>query len=219
MVVKSPLPASLRALGIERTLRPGETLFGIGSRAIGVYEVLRGQVRLVRSGRAGNRVTLAIVSAGQVLAEASISSNTYNCEAIAKTAATVRLYPMAPLLTELDRDPKLARHFIDVLAQEVMSLRTRLHLRSIHNARDRVRAYLMLNAGEDGRTVLLPSTVKDLAVYLGLTHEALYRTLADMQADGEIKRSTGKIMLSRGAITSRSRRGSAANGPRCVHPG
>ena len=39
--------------------------------------------------------------------------------------------------------------------------------------------------------------VKDLASDLGLTHEALYRTLARMTASGEIKRSGGKIKLSR----------------------
>jgi CRP-like cAMP-binding protein len=43
--------------------------------------------------------------------------------------------------------------------------------------------------------VSLPGTVKDLAQHLGLTHEALYRTLAAMQQDGEIKRAGRKITL------------------------
>jgi hypothetical protein len=40
--------------------------------------------------------------------------------------------------------------------------------------------------------------VKDLAAELGLTHEALYRTLADMSADGEIARLDGKIQFPAG---------------------
>jgi CRP/FNR family transcriptional regulator, dissimilatory nitrate respiration regulator len=34
-----------------------------------------------------------------------------------------------------------------------------------------------------------------MAAELGLTHEALYRTLADMSADGEIERRKGTICL------------------------
>jgi CRP-like cAMP-binding protein len=41
----------------------------------------------------------------------------------------------------------------------------------------------------------LPSTLKDLAAELGLTHETLYRTLSEMSARGEIARLNGKIRL------------------------
>ena len=60
-----------------------------------------------------------------------------------------------------------------------------------HTARDRVRHYLY--AGADGGAVVLPGTVKDLAGELGLTHEALYRTLSEMEGDGEIARREGKM--------------------------
>jgi CRP/FNR family transcriptional regulator, dissimilatory nitrate respiration regulator len=78
-----------------------------------------------------------------------------------------------------------------------MSLRTRLEQRNIHSARDRVRHYLAVHAGVDGRTVALPGTVKDLAGELGLTQEALYRTLATMAAENEIKRRPGSISLTK----------------------
>jgi DNA-binding MarR family transcriptional regulator len=55
--------------------------------------------------------------------------------------------------------------------------------------------YFALNVRADGCTVNVPGTLKDLAAELGLTHEALYRTLADMAAAGEIERLTGKIKL------------------------
>ena len=69
--------------------------------------------------------------------------------------------------------------------------------RKIYSARDRVRHFLALNVGADGRTVALRGTLKELAADLGLTHEALYRTLARMAADGEIKRAGGIITLMR----------------------
>ena len=77
-----------------------------------------------------------------------------------------------------------------------MDLRTRIEQRNIRSARERVRHFLALNAGADGRTVALPGTLKELAAELGLTHEALYRTLAALERAGEIKRGSGKIILS-----------------------
>jgi len=76
-----------------------------------------------------------------------------------------------------------------------MTLRTRLEQRNIRTARDRVRHYLAVSADVDGRTVALSGTLKDVASELGLTHEALYRTLAEMEADGEIERRKGAIRL------------------------
>jgi len=60
-----------------------------------------------------------------------------------------------------------------------------------------VRHFLALNVGADGRTVELRGTVKDLAEEIGLTHEALYRTLAALERSGEIRRAPGKITLLR----------------------
>jgi CRP-like cAMP-binding protein len=82
-----------------------------------------------------------------------------------------------------------------MLARQIMTLRTRLEQRNIHAARDRIRHYLALHVGPDGRTVALSGTLKDLAGELGLAHEALYRTLAEMAGDGEIERLEGRIRL------------------------
>jgi CRP/FNR family transcriptional regulator, dissimilatory nitrate respiration regulator len=112
----------------------------------------------------------------------------------------VRLYPKATVLAEFERNSKAAQAFMAMLARQVMNLRTHVELRNIHSAQDRVRHYLTINAGADGRTVILPGTVKDLANELGLTHEALYRTLADMAAVGEIKRLKGKIRLAKPSV-------------------
>jgi CRP/FNR family transcriptional regulator, dissimilatory nitrate respiration regulator len=82
----------------------------------------------------------------------------------------------------------------------VMTLRTRLEQRNIRAARDRVRHYLAINVDAEGRTVALPGTLRDVASELGLTHEALYRTLAEMAADGEIERRKGTIRLLKSAL-------------------
>lgn len=191
------LSSSVRAAAIERRLKPGQALFHAGSKSNGLYEVVSGMVRLVRVDPSGREAVLQVASAGDSLAEASLFSSTYHCDAIATTETVVRLYPKSVLLAELQRDPKIAKAFAAMLARQVMTLRTRLERRNIHSARDRVRHFLTVNVAADGRTVVVPGTLKELAADLGLTHEALYRTLARMEADGEITRSGTIIKLER----------------------
>jgi CRP/FNR family transcriptional regulator, dissimilatory nitrate respiration regulator len=189
------LSAAVRAAAIERSLKAGQTLFRIGARTAGLYEVVKGTVRLVRVDRSGREAVLHVASAGDTMAEASLFSANYHCDAVAATDAVVRLYPKDVVLAELEHNPRCARAFAGMLAQQVMTLRTRLEQRNIHSARDRVRHYLAINADADGRTVALTGTLKELAGELGLSHESLYRTLAEMAADGEIERRDRTIRL------------------------
>ena len=197
MIATDRLFAPVRAAAIERRLMSGKALFHAGSKSIGFYEVVSGTIRLVRVDRSGREAVLQVASAGDSLAEASLFSSTYHCDAIATTEAVVRLYPKAALLAELERDPKAAKAFAATLARQVMTLRTRLERRNIHSARDRIRHFLTVNVGADGQTVALPGTLKELAADIGLTHEALYRTLARMEADGDITRAGTTIKIER----------------------
>src|SRR5664280_172408 len=159
---KDWLPAAVRAKAIDRTLKTGEALFRLGDKTTGLCEVLAGRVRLARVDRSGHEIVLHVAGPGETLAEASLFSPAYHCDAIASTDVVVRIYQ-----------------------------------RNIRSARERVRHFLSVNAGADGRTVDLQGTLKDLAAELGLTHEALYRTLAKLERSGEIKRAKRKITLAR----------------------
>jgi CRP-like cAMP-binding protein len=189
------LTPKVRASAVQRALKAGQTLFRSGARTVGLYEIVKGKVRLARVDRSGREAVLQVAGPGETFAEASLFSSTYLCDAIATRDAIVRLYPKAVLIEELERDPKIARSFAAMLAHQVMSLRTRLEQRNIRSARDRVRHYLAIHADPSGRTVTLSRTLKEIAAELGLTHEVLYRTLAEMSAEGEIERHNGLIRL------------------------
>ena len=195
MNAKDWLPVGKRISGVERKLAAGQMLFDQGDAAIGLYEVLSGQVKQVRIDAEGRDVVVGIAGPGEMIAEGSLLSQTHDCAATALTNAIVRLYRKGSLLAELERNPRVALAFMAILVGQILNLRVRLERRSIHSARDRVRHYLAANVGGKERTVALPSTLKDLAVELGLTHEALYRTLSEMSAKGEIVRQNGKIRL------------------------
>lgn len=197
MPVMDWLPAAVRALAIDRKLEAGEALFRLGNRTAGLCEVISGRIRLARADRAGHEIVLHTAGPGETLAEASLFSSHYHCDAIASTDAVVRIYPKAAVLGILEKDSVAARAFAATLARQVMNLRTRIEQRNIRSARERVRHFLGVNVGTDGRTFKLRSTLKDTAAELGLTHEVLYRTLAALERSGEIRRSPGKITLTR----------------------
>ncbi|MDP2296043.1 MAG: Crp/Fnr family transcriptional regulator [Pseudolabrys sp.] len=195
MPIKDWLPAAVRAAATERRLTAGEALFRLGDRTAGLCEIVAGRVRLARVDRAGHEIVLHVAGPGDTIAEASLFSPHYHCDAIASTDAVVRIYPKQAVLAAFDSDMKAAQAFSATLARQVMGLRTRIEQRNIRSARERVRNYLALNAGADGRTVTLTGTLKDVAAELGLTHEAFYRTLAALERAGDIRRAAGKITL------------------------
>lgn len=197
MAVEDWLPSKVRAAAIEQKLKPNETLFQLGSKTAGMYEVVAGRVRLSRVDRSGHEITLHVAGPGETLAEASLYSTQYHCDAIANTSAIVRLYPKRELLAAFEANPKAAQVFTEMLAHQVMKLRTRIEQRNIRSARERVRHFLALSIGPDRRTVRLHGTLKDLAAEIGLTHEALYRTLAALERSGEIRRKGEVIILSK----------------------
>jgi CRP-like cAMP-binding protein len=72
--------------------RQANTYFVSGIEPYCLYEVVDGKVRLVRVDRSGREAILHAAGTGDTLAEASLFSPIYHCDAIAITAAVVRLY-------------------------------------------------------------------------------------------------------------------------------
>src|SRR5882672_10700205 len=137
MAAKDWLPASLQTAGVERALSPGQALFRLGDPTMGIYEIVTGQVQMVRVDASGREVVLYAAGPGEIFAEAALFSPTYHCDAIARTGAVVRLFPKAKVVAELQQNPQAAEAFMALLAREIMRLRTRLEQRNIRSVRDR----------------------------------------------------------------------------------
>jgi len=81
------------------------------------------------------------------------------------------------------------------LAYQLQELRARLELRNIRSARDRVLQYLRLRAGIHGRSITIEGQLQDVAAEIGITREALYRTLATLEAEEYLTRTENGIVL------------------------
>ena len=180
---------------MKRRLAARQILFREGDPSAGVYEVVTGTLKLEQTDATGRLIVLGFASAGDTIAEASVFAPAYRCDATAMEESVVRVYPKAALFAEFERNPRAAQAFMAVLARRVTDLRSRLERRSLHSARDRARHYLGLSGQPRNGTVFLSGTLKDLAAELGLTHEVLYRTLSEMEAEGEIVRRQRAITV------------------------
>jgi CRP-like cAMP-binding protein len=173
----------------------GERLFQQGDRASAIFEVVSGRLRLVRRTIDDHLVALFTARPGDLLAEAALFSDSYHCDAVAATGSSVRVYPKRALLPALRKHPALFEAFAARLARQLQALRARMELRNIRSARERLLQYLWLSAEGGGRTVAIDGQLQDLAADLGLSREALYRTLAALEADGVVERAASGLVL------------------------
>jgi CRP-like cAMP-binding protein len=189
------LPVAIRQRSTTRDLDAGEALFRQGREASAIFEVEQGRLRLIRHTIDSHPIVLHTAREGQLFAEAALFAAAYHCDAVAAIASRVRVYPKHELLTALRSDPAIAERFMAVLAHQIHALRARLEERNIRSARKRVLHHVHLAAGKDGRTMRLEGTLMNLAAELGLSHEVLYRTLAELEKAGVIARTGSAIIL------------------------
>src|SRR6516164_259782 len=191
----NPMPASLEAGSVIRVLAPGELLFRQGDPAVAIYKVESGRLRLIRRTVDDHLVILHTARRGEFFAEASLFAETYHCDAVAAAPSRIQVYPKAMVTEALRTDPVLAAAFIARLAHQLQELRSRMELRNIRSARERVLQYLRLRAGVDGHSIAIEGQLQDIAAEIGMTREALYRTLAALEAEECLTRTENAILL------------------------
>jgi CRP/FNR family transcriptional regulator, dissimilatory nitrate respiration regulator len=179
----------------RRTLVRNELLFKQGDKVTAIYFVETGRLRLDRRTFDGRVLTLGTTQADNFFVEAALFADIFHCDAVATEPSRVRIYPKIALLDALRKDPASAMSFLKLVAHQVIELRQQLELMKVRSAKDRVMLYLDFNAGPDGHTVNLRGELQYIASELGLTREALYRTLAGLERTGAIERAGDRIMI------------------------
>ncbi len=188
------IPGDLRKVTERRNIAAGEMLFRAGSSVCYLYCLLSGEVRLVRHDASGGRIVLQR-SRGGFIAEASIDSKTYHCDAVAAENTRLLCFPLSEFLHALEGNAHFRTMWMALLAREVRKLRTRCERLSLHNAGERIVHYLE-SEGADG-VLTLSQSRKAWAEELGLSHEALYRTLKKLAGQGRLKIEGKTISLLR----------------------
>ena len=193
----SPLLAALpeaarravRVIDVPQAAR----VFNRGDKPKAMYFVISGEVHLVRQSQAGSEIVLQRAHQG-FLAEASLDQTAYHCDAVAVLASKL-LTLSRKVFSEALADERFRNNWIAHLTRELRRVRAQSERMSLKTAQERIIHFIETEG--DNATVILSRSKKHWATELGLTHEALYRTLARKERAGQIAIDGSSIELMR----------------------
>lgn len=159
--------------GTERVFDEGAVLFSRNDVVSSLMLVLSGEVRLVRHQDDGRAVVLQRASAGSILAEASMFSDVYHCDAVAVAVSRVRIIESRRIRLKFASEPKFAAAWAAYLAHEIRNTRMRAEILALKTVAERLDAWITWHEQ-------LPSKGKwrYVAEEIGVSPEAFYRELA-----------------------------------------
>jgi len=193
--LKTLLPETLHALCIRAELKKGTLLFKTGKKPLSMFYVVNGEVTLERLSQQGDSVVLQRTRHGFV-SEASLQSSQYHCDGCVVADSEIVQIPLKSLAEALNNDSTFAARWISMLNSEVKRLRLQCERLSMKSVKDKV-LHLINTEGKNGE-YKVTSGLKSLAGELGVTHEALYRTLASLEKTSEVIRSDGSLTTRKG---------------------
>ncbi len=189
------VPEVVAGLTSRVIMAKGDVIFRAGAPARHVFFLVRGRVTLHRFGMAGEEVAIHGALAGEFFAEASLHSDRYHCTAVATAGGEALRIASADLCARLRADPACSMAWLAIVSSQLRQARARVERLSLRGAAERVTHLLMTEGRGPMHSHAMRGTVKELASELGLTHEALYRTLATMEREGVVVREGNKLSL------------------------
>ncbi len=162
-----------RLAGRDLEFAPGAAVFHRGDAVHFVHMVRAGVIHLVRHQANGAALTLQRAASGSILAEASVYSDSYHCDARAETPAATRAIARETFLHALAGDAALALEWTRHLANEVQRARLHAEILSLRTVAARLDAWLAWN-----RALPRKGLWANVAHEISVSPEALYREVA-----------------------------------------
>jgi CRP-like cAMP-binding protein len=198
-------PALLRQLAqmsrVEH-LAKGAMLFHQGDEGGAMYGIFRGAVRISMVSAEGKELTLCLMEPGDVVGEiALLDGLPRTADASAVEDTTLLVITRAPFLELLSREPRLARHVIELLCErlrltnEFISDVTFLHIQA-HLAK-RLLSLAIAHGVDvaDGVRIGLKLSQTDFAQMLGVTREAINKQLQRWVREEILRLDHGHVVL------------------------
>lgn len=174
------------AVRIER-FRKGETLFRQGEKALSIFVVIEGFIKLSRISPQGEETLIRIFGRGEAIAESvAVLGDDHTTTAEATGPVTVARLPAA-VVSQISREaPELALAILHEASAKIWALMDEIETLKAQTADQRVLRFLisLCGAAQGACTVRLPYTKGDIAASLGLKQETLSRSFARLKAVG-----------------------------------
>jgi CRP/FNR family transcriptional regulator len=200
---ESPVFTKLMAGTIEAIFEEKQLLYLEGEPSQGLYYVVKGQVRVFKSGSRGKEQNLHLVGPGVTFNDVPALDGGVNpASAQALEASTVLIIP-TPLFRELfEAEPAIARRLAQTYAARLRHMTTLAADISLKHVTARI-AKILLNQGiadeysgevlhDEVKTEL---TQQQMAAMAGTVREMVGRSLRAMEASGAIESRRGYILI------------------------
>lgn len=174
-IMLGPIEPYLKGLRArQQHYEGGQNLFHRGDPVTNLHFVLVGSVHLVRYQSDGSALIVQRAGPGSILAEASLYSSRYHCDAVASGAADTRVYAKDSLKKLLVKNSEFSNVWASYLAQELQGSRLRSEILSLRTVAERLDAWIAWNDGNSPEK----GEWKLVANQIGVSPEALYREIA-----------------------------------------
>jgi CRP/FNR family transcriptional regulator len=176
---------SLARAAVERSYAAGATLFRAGTVAAGLYIVLSGRVRVIRS-RDGRQYVVHTEGPGGTLGEVPFfEQGSFLATAVASEPTRCLMINREALRAIMRNDSAVAWLFLRRLSARIRELVERLDRASTQGIPARLAAFL-LTRSDRAQPFTLGMTQAALAEELGTVREVIVRALAQLRALGVI---------------------------------
>lgn len=172
----------------------GETIYFSGDRAIHLYVVASGQIKLLRHTLAGQDILIDVLPPGDFFGTLSTFEDTFYADtAQAQTSACVLAITAEDFRGVLTRYPSAALAVLDITSKRLHEAHEMLRQISAYPVEQRV-AYILSKlarkfgeASDEGLLIQMPLTRDDIAQMTGATAETASRVMSQFQKDGVIR--------------------------------
>ena len=157
-----------------RAYDQGTRLFHQHDPIRSIFIIDEGLVELIRHQQDGTSIVLQRAGRQSVLAEASLYSELYHCDAAVKLPTRIFEISKATFLALIQQNEELSIGWAARLAREIQSARSQIDILSRKTVSERLDGWFAWKGSK------LPSKGlwKNIAVQIGVSPEALYRELA-----------------------------------------
>jgi CRP/FNR family transcriptional regulator, cyclic AMP receptor protein len=187
-----------------RSLMRGDTLCNKGDPSLGLFVLIRGQLKVFDVSIEGREVGLQLIKGVTVFGELGVIDNVpRSADIAALTEAEVVVIPKGTLMKVFTESPSAAFGMFKHLTAMVRRLSQHHSVLSMPSANQRICAILVEMAGKsvtDGPVTMEVPSQKELASMANTSRETVSRTLGQLMDDGVLLKSTRRLTIQRLAL-------------------
>ena len=193
--------ADLSVNKTHQSYKKGQIIFHEGNQPFGLFCVSEGKIKIHKLGESGKDQIVRFAKEGDILGyRALLSSETYSASATAMEDTAICHITKNAFQKVLDASSSLMLKTITHLTQDLKGSEYKMMNMAQKPVRERIAESLLMLKGsfgvlEDGKTIDVILTRKEISDIAGATTETTIRTLSDFKKDGVIEFNGKKVAI------------------------